>query len=249
MPCWNGPIASDRQTLPVHHEAQVHHEAHEATKRHKDWHHGGHRGHREGLGLVQEGQGRIFDHEVGAPSGDDALSRRKPGPRHAQKPFTGRREDQKNATVGLRPDPPVGACLHANTSGDYRHAVFVAMAAPATPGPDGALSAAKRTDHLRRNRPTMPWEASVSWELTKPRRDTRIGTTEDTEVTEKGWDWCRKVKDGSLTTKLTKARRRARSRTVYRKPGRSEGLRIVRGRVRFPAASGWHDARGPAGPP
>jgi hypothetical protein len=38
--------------LPVHHEAEVHHEAHEATKRHKDWHHGGHRGHREGPGVV-----------------------------------------------------------------------------------------------------------------------------------------------------------------------------------------------------
>ena len=45
------------------------------------------------------------------------------------------------AMAGLRPDPPVGACLHANTSGNHRRAVFAAKAAPTKPASRLARSA------------------------------------------------------------------------------------------------------------
>ncbi|MBS3800527.1 MAG: hypothetical protein KGY40_06030, partial [Thioalkalivibrio sp.] len=40
---------------------------------------------------------------------------------------------QHPATAGLRPDDPVGACLHANNRWGHASAVFAAKVAPSTP--------------------------------------------------------------------------------------------------------------------
>ena len=105
-------------------------------------------------------------------SQEDAKVRRLREGRSDPGPDAIRQAYRHAATAGLRPDPPVGACLHANTSGDHRRAVFAAKAAPTKPAGRLARSAQRnapftRAGAVRGPRP-RPWRVGpfVSWEET-----------------------------------------------------------------------------------
>ena len=112
----------------------------------------GHRARLTVVAIQRRRAGAESTHRVGAPSGDDALSRRKPGFGTRLKALHREMRRSEEWMMGLDSGSDAIRCAHQHpTAGPW----LVPLARHNRPR-RVLLSAANRTDHLRRSRPTMP---------------------------------------------------------------------------------------------